>query len=165
MPTTMSEVADTLARLDAGQLNAVIGAVPEPVVALDRGMQVVAMNPPARALERAAAALAARIGAGGWAWGFLSLGRVGRFISTYPLIQTAHFFVGATPVSRLAEHPSIRIAHGEGTFARLDAHCGKSFGLEGLPYRRGGWTATQLRGQPDTVRVAMILVVGRCDHR
>jgi two-component system, OmpR family, phosphate regulon sensor histidine kinase PhoR len=47
----MSEMADTLARLDAGQLNAVIGAVPEPVVALDRDMQVVAMNPPARALE------------------------------------------------------------------------------------------------------------------
>ncbi len=51
----MSEMAETLAetlgRLDAGQLNAVIGAVPEPVVALDRDMQVVAMNPPARALE------------------------------------------------------------------------------------------------------------------
>jgi two-component system, OmpR family, phosphate regulon sensor histidine kinase PhoR len=51
----MSEMAETLAetlgRLDAGQLNAVIGAVPEPVVALDRDMEVVAMNPPARALE------------------------------------------------------------------------------------------------------------------
>jgi two-component system phosphate regulon sensor histidine kinase PhoR len=46
----MPELAATLVRLDATVLQAVIGAVPEPVVALDRSARVVALNPPARAL-------------------------------------------------------------------------------------------------------------------
>jgi two-component system, OmpR family, phosphate regulon sensor histidine kinase PhoR len=47
----MSDPAETLARMNASQLDAVIGAVPEPVVALDRHLRVVALNPAARTLE------------------------------------------------------------------------------------------------------------------
>ena len=47
----MSDLSTTLVGMDAGQLHAVIAAVPEPVVALDRELRVVALNPPARALE------------------------------------------------------------------------------------------------------------------
>jgi len=46
----MADLAEASARLHAGQLDAVIGAVPEPVVALNRNLEVVALNPPARAL-------------------------------------------------------------------------------------------------------------------
>ena len=46
----MPDLAATLVRLDATVLQAVIGAVPEPVVALDLSARVVALNPPARAL-------------------------------------------------------------------------------------------------------------------
>jgi two-component system phosphate regulon sensor histidine kinase PhoR len=49
----MSDLADTLVAMDAGQLHAVIAALPEPVVALDRRLRIVALNPPARALEPA----------------------------------------------------------------------------------------------------------------
>lgn len=91
-------------------------------------------------------------------------GLVWRIRVTDPRLQTADSIGAGTPVSRLAESPGIRIAYGEGVFARLAAHCGKSFALSGLPYRQGGWTANQLRAQPDTVAVAMILVVGDCDH-
>lgn len=46
----MSDLAAAPVRLDASLLDALIGAVPEPVAALDRNLHVVALNPPARAL-------------------------------------------------------------------------------------------------------------------
>jgi two-component system phosphate regulon sensor histidine kinase PhoR len=49
----MSDLRQASAKIDACQLHAVIGAVPEPVVALDRALHVVALNPPARALAPA----------------------------------------------------------------------------------------------------------------
>lgn len=91
-------------------------------------------------------------------------GRVWRIRVTDPALQTADSIGVGTPIRRLAGYPDIRIVYGEGVFARMDAHCGKSFGLEGLTVRPGGWTAAQLRAMSDTVRVAVILVVGHCDH-
>ena len=49
----MSELAEAPVGLDAGVIDALIGALPEPVVALDRKLQVVALNPPAMALAPA----------------------------------------------------------------------------------------------------------------
>ena len=103
--------------------------------------------------------------AGGRALAEIVNGQVSRITVRDPALQTVDSIGVGTPVSRLAEFPGIRIAYGEGIFARMDAHCGKSFELEGLTYRPGGWTADQLRAQPDTVRVGEILVVGHCDHR
>jgi len=48
----MLDLPESLAGIDAGALHAVISAVPEPVVALDRHLQVVALNRPAQAIER-----------------------------------------------------------------------------------------------------------------
>lgn len=103
--------------------------------------------------------------AGGRALAEVVNGQVSRITVRDPALQTADSIGVGTPVSRLAGFPGTSIAYGEGIFARMDAHCGKSFRLEGLTYRPGGWMADQLRAQPDTVRVAEILVVGRCDHR
>jgi len=46
----MSELAEALARQDQCLLDALLGALPEPVAALDRNQLVVALNPPALAL-------------------------------------------------------------------------------------------------------------------
>lgn len=101
---------------------------------------------------------------GGTATGEIVNGRVWRITVTDPALQTADSIGVGTPVNRLADYAGVRIVYGEGTFARMDAHCGKSFGLRGLADRRGGWTSDQLRALPDTVRVVRILVVGHCDH-
>jgi two-component system phosphate regulon sensor histidine kinase PhoR len=49
----MSELSEALARVDANQLHAIISAVPDPVVAIDRELNVIALNPPAQALAPA----------------------------------------------------------------------------------------------------------------
>lgn len=102
---------------------------------------------------------------GGRALAEMVSGSVWRIRVTDPELRTADSLGAGTPVNRLADHPGVRIAHGEGVFARTDDHCGKSFGLTGLPYRRGGWSAAQLAELPDSVAVVEVLVVGRCDHR
>lgn len=68
------------------------------------------------------------------------------------------------PVSTLANLPGIRILHGEGTFARTDAHCGKTFEIKGLPYRPQRWSPAEIGELSDTVQIVRILVLGRCDH-
>lgn len=80
-----------------------------------------------------------------------------------PALSTSDSIAVGTPVRALADLPGIHIVHGEGTFARTGAHCGKSFEVDGVPFRPQGWSAAQLRRLPESARVAGILVLGRCD--
>ena len=89
---------------------------------------------------------------------------VWRIRVTDPALSTVDSIAVGTPLNSLADIPGIRIVHGEGTFARMAAHCGMSFEVHDLPFYRQSWTAAELRTLPDTVRVAGILVLGRCDH-
>jgi hypothetical protein len=102
---------------------------------------------------------------GGRALAEIVRGAVWRIRVTDPSLQTADSIGVGMPASRLADYPGIRISYEEGVTAFVDAHCGKSFSLAGpLPFRRE-WTADQLRAQPDSVRVDVIMVVGHCDSR
>ena len=80
-------------------------------------------------------------------------------------LRTADSLGVGTPMSRMADLPGIQIVHGEGTFARTAAHCGKTFRVGGVPFRQEGWAPEQLAVLPDSARVDMILILGRCDHR
>lgn len=89
-------------------------------------------------------------------------GEIWRITVSDPGLSTTDSISVGTPLRRLAGHPGIRIVHGEGTFARTDAHCGKSFQVEGLRFRPQGWSASELQVLPDTIRISRILVLGRC---
>lgn len=102
---------------------------------------------------------------GGRAMAEIVDGRVWRIRVSDPSLQTADSIRVGTPVSRLAGHPGFRIVYGEGTFARMGSHCGKSFEIQGLPLQAADWTVNQLLALPDTVRVIQIVVVDHCDHR
>jgi hypothetical protein len=68
-----------------------------------------------------------------------------------------------TPLSRLAAMPDPRISAGEGRyFLTTPAHCGLSFGIRGLPFGAGPWSAEELAAMPDSVRVERILITGGC---
>lgn len=101
---------------------------------------------------------------GGSATAEIVSGRVWRIRVSDPALRTADSIRVGTPVSSLASRPGFRIVHGEGVFARLDSHCGKTFEIRGLPHEVSDWTVEQALALPDTARVAQILVVGHCDH-
>ncbi|HSG47897.1 MAG TPA: hypothetical protein VLA43_08815 [Longimicrobiales bacterium] len=89
-------------------------------------------------------------------------GAVWRIRVRDPALATRDAIAVGTPVRTLAGLPGMRVAHGEGTFVLTDAHCGKSFQVEGLPDRPEPWAAAEMAALPDSVRVAEILVLGRC---
>jgi hypothetical protein len=88
-------------------------------------------------------------------------GRVWRIRVTSPGPATSDSLRVGTPVRRLAELPGVILAAGEGRYYAISpAHCGLSFGVEGLPFRARPWTVAELAATPDSVRVGEILVTG-----
>lgn len=79
-----------------------------------------------------------------------------------PALATADSIRVGTAARRLAGLPGVRVLHGEGTFVRTDAHCGKSFQIQGLPSAPGEWSGEDLAALPDSVLVVRILVLGGC---
>lgn len=77
-------------------------------------------------------------------------------------LATADSIRVGTAARRLSGLPGVRVLHGEGTFVRTDAHCGKSFQIRGLPPEPREWSGEDLAALPDSVRVVGILVLGRC---
>ena len=82
-----------------------------------------------------------------------------------PALTTSDSIRFGTPVSSLASYPGVRVSYEEGASAMTDAHCGRTFGVSGLPIRFERWTAEELGALPDSVRVNRILVHGNCDNR
>jgi hypothetical protein len=80
-----------------------------------------------------------------------------------PVVTTRDSISVGTPVRALAHLPGIRIVHGEGSFARTDVHCGISFQIRGLSDRPRRWSPAEIGELPDSVKIARILVLGRCD--
>lgn len=90
-------------------------------------------------------------------------GRIGRIRVTSPGLATSDSLRVGTPVRRLEELPGTALLAGEGRyFVIAPAHCGLSFGLEGVPFRARPWTTGELPSLPDSVRVGEILVTGMC---
>lgn len=87
-------------------------------------------------------------------------GRIWRIRVTSPGLTTSDSLHVGTPVRRLAALPGAALAFGEGQFIVSPAHCGLSFGIEGLPFRTRPWTTAELATMPDRVRVGTILVTG-----
>lgn len=68
-----------------------------------------------------------------------------------------------TPLRDLVAYPDPRISAGEGQyFLTTPAQCGLSFGIRGLPFGEGPWSAEEMAAMPDSVRVDRILVTGVC---